>query len=291
MMAATGEGTEALARGTRGSLASDSTAAVVLGATRYRPSWARRSLPWATTIAIVLVMEVLCQAGVFPHAVPAPSAAIAAAWTLLPTPEFLASLGATLAQFIVGLAIGVAVGVAVGIVLGTVPMLYRLTHYTLDFLRYIPSVVYLPLLLLVMGARPEVAYVLAAIGSVWPMLFQTYYGVVGIPPILKDTARIFGLTTAQRLRYVTVQSVSPFIATGLRIAAAHALVVVVAVQIITTVVGLGRDIAAYSTNGVYPEMYALVAVVGIIGLLINWGLEAIERRQLHWHSSHREARP
>lgn len=266
----------------------DSTTTVVLRATRRRPSWARRSLPWATTVVILLLAELFCRAGTLPPALPAPSEVIAAAWRMIPTTEFLASLGATLAQFAIGLAIGVVVGVALGIVLGTVPVLYRLTHYTLDFLRYIPSVVYLPLLLLVMGARPGVAYALAAVGAVWPMLFQTYYGVVGVPAVLKDTARIFGLTTSQRLRHVTVQSVSPFVATGLRIAAAHALVVVVAVQIITTVVGLGRDISSYSTNGVYPEMYALVASVGIIGLLINGGLEALERRQLHWHSSYRE---
>jgi ABC-type nitrate/sulfonate/bicarbonate transport system permease component len=156
-------------------------------------------------------------------------------------------------------------------------------------MRFIPAVVYLPLLLLVMGARPGVAYILAAIGALWPMLFQTYYGVVGIPQILKDTGRVFGLTAGQRLRHVVMPSVSPFLATGLRIAAAHALVVVVAVEIITTVVGLGRDIAVFSSNGIYPGMYALVGVVGILGLLINWGLESLERRQLHWHSSYREA--
>lgn len=267
----------------------DSTTTVILSATRRRRPWQVRALPWVTTLGIIGLAEVLCRTGVFPPEISAPTVVLQAAWALLPTPEFLASLGATLEQFAVGLAIGVVVGVALGIALGTVPLLYRLTHYLLDFLRFIPAVVYLPLLLLVMGARPGVAYILAAVGAVWPMLFQTYYGVVGIAPILKDTGRVFGFTTAQQLRHIVVPSVSPFLATGLRIAAAHALVVVVAVEIITTVVGLGREISVFSSNGVYPEMYALVAVVGVLGLLVNWGLETWERRQLHWHSSHREA--
>lgn len=267
----------------------DDTATVITRATRRRkkPLWVR-ALPWATTIALIAFVELLSRLGVFPEEVPSFTSVVGAALEVIPTPEFLESLWATLEQFAVGLAIGVVIGVALGVALGTIPLLYQLLHYVLDFMRFIPAVVYLPLLLLVMGARPGVAYILAAVGAVWPMLFQTYYGVVGIPQILKDTGRVFGLTSAQRLRHVVIPSVSPFLATGLRIAAAHALVVVVAVEIITTVIGLGRDIAVYSSNGIYPEMYALVGVVGILGLLINWGLESLERWQLHWHSSYRE---
>lgn len=268
----------------------DSTSTVILRATRRRRKpLAIRALPWITTIAIIAVMEILSRTGVFPEEVPSFTSIVAAAWELVPTPEFLLSLGQTLSQFAIGLAIGVVIGVVLGVALGAIPLLYRLLHYLLDFLRFIPAVVYLPLLLLVMGARPGVAYILAAVGAVWPVLFQTYYGVVGIPQILKDTGRVFGLSTAQSLRHIVIPSVSPFLATGLRIASAHALVVVVAVQIITTVEGLGRDISAFSSNGVYPEMYALVGVVGVLGLLLNWGLETLERRQLHWHSSYREA--
>lgn len=271
-----------------GGLSGDDTATVIVRAARRRPLW-WRLLPWATTLGLIVLVEVLSRTGVFPEEVPSVTAIIQAAWQILPTPEFLSSLWNTLEQFLIGLAIGTVIGVALGVALGTMPLLYRLTHYLLDFLRFIPAVVYLPLLLLVMGARPGVAYILAAIGAVWPLLFQSYYGVVGIPQIQKDTGRVFGFTPLQRLRHIVIPSVSPFLATGLRIAAAHALVVVVAVEIITTVVGLGRDISGYSSNGVYPEMYALVVVVGILGLLINWGLESLERRQLHWHSSYREA--
>ncbi|MFW3168805.1 ABC transporter permease [Geodermatophilus sp. CPCC 206100] len=270
-----------------GSAAPAPTGSGTGGGGEARRRWLVRLLPWVTTAALLGVEEVLARTGVLPEEVPPFSEIVRAGWELVPTATFATSLGATVEQFAVGLLAGVAIGVALGVALGAIPLLYRLTHYVLDFLRFIPAVVYLPVLILVMGATPEMAYLLAAVGAVWPMLFQTYYGVAGIAPILGDTARVFGLKPHQRLLYIVLPAVSPFIATGLRIAASHVLVVVVAVEIITGVEGLGRDISVFATNGVYPEMYALVGMVGVIGVLVNVVLERVERRQLHWHSSHR----
>jgi len=261
-----------------------------LPAVRARRRPLLRALPWVTTLAILGLEELLSRTGALPEEVPAVTTVVGAAVALVPTPDFLLSLTATLQQFGIGLVVGALIGVALGVALGGIPLLYRLTHVVLDFLRFVPAVVYLPLLVLLMGATPQASLFLAALGTVWPMLFQTYYGVVGIPPILKDTGRVFGLRPHQRLTAIVLPAVLPFVATGLRIAASHALVVVVAVQIITAVPGLGRDIAVYASNGVYPEMYALVAVVGIIGVLLNLVLETLERRALHWHASQRETR-
>jgi ABC-type nitrate/sulfonate/bicarbonate transport system permease component len=247
-----------------------------------------RVLPWATTIAIIAMQDILARTGVLPSLIPPFTEVIAAGWQMLPTPEFLLGLVEVLQQFAIGLVIGIVAGVIAGVLLGAVPVVNHLVRYVLEFLRFTPAIVYIPILVLLMGARPQLSIVLAALGSLWPILYQTYYGVVGVPQILKDTGRVFGLTQGQRLRSVVLPSVSPMLATGIRIAASHALVVVVAVQIIASVEGLGRDIETYAANGVFPRMYALILVVGIIGFLLNWLLETIERRQLHWHASYRE---
>ncbi|UZX03112.1 ABC transporter permease subunit [Arthrobacter sp. CDRTa11] len=253
-----------------------------------RRSWLVRSLPWITTLAIITLQEILARTGVLPNVIPPFTETVAAGWMMLPTDVFLTGLGQMLQQFAISLALGIGAGVVLGILIGVAPVLNQLFRYVLEFLRFTPSVVYIPILLLLMGARPPVAITLAAIGSTWPVLYQTYYGVVGVSPILKDTGRVFGLSRAQQIRSITIPSVSPFLATGIRIAAAHALIIVVAVQIIAAVPGTGRDIQNYAENGVFPRMYALILVVGIIGLIINGLLELLERRQLHWHASYRE---
>jgi ABC-type nitrate/sulfonate/bicarbonate transport system permease component len=250
--------------------------------------WLIRLLPWVTTAALLAIEELLARTSVLPEQVPPVSKIAQALVKLVPTRAFLDSLVATLEQFVYGLLLGAVVGVVIGVAVGAIPLLYRLTHYVLDFLRFIPSVVYLPVLILVMGGTPRTSYLVAAAGAVWPMLYQTYYGIAGITPVLKDTGRVFGLKPHQRLLHIVLPTVSPFAATGLRIAASHALVVVVAVEIIAGVKGLGKDISVYATAGVYPQMYAVIVVVGVIGVLVNLLLQRLEGRLLHWHTSYRE---
>lgn len=252
-----------------------------------RPLW-RKLLPWVTTIALIALEELLARTGVLPPAVPPFSQILAALGQLMQTAAFWTSLGQAMFQFLVALAIAVVVGVTLGILLGILPILNLTIRYVLEFLRFTPAVVYIPILVLLIGARPQLAIILGGIGAMWPVMYQTFYGVIGVPPILLDTGRVFGLSAAQRLRNIVIPSVSPFLATGLRLAAGYALLVVIAVQIISAVEGTGRDLANYSTNGVFPQMYALILVIGLIGLTINSVLQFVERRQLHWHPSYRE---
>ncbi|MCI2417362.1 ABC transporter permease subunit [Saccharopolyspora sp. K220] len=250
--------------------------------------WLLRGLPWLTTIAVLALWELCARTGLFPPEVPAISSIGSAFGQLAPTAGFADALVTTLEQFAVGLTGGAVAGLALGVALGAVPLLHRLAHYLLDFLRFVPAVVYLPLLLLLLGAGPRVSTLLGMVGALWPMLFQTLYGVSGINDVLRDTARVFGLRPLQRLWHVVLPAVLPFVATGVRLAASHVLVVVVAVEIIASVRGIGADIAVYASNAVYPRMYALVFVVGVLGVLVNVGLLALERRVLRWHVAYRE---
>ena len=252
-----------------------------------RPLW-RLLLPWVTTIVLIALEELFARTGVLPAAVPPFTEIVAALVQLLQTAAFWTSLGQAMFQFLFALVIAIVVGVTLGILLGILPILNLTIRYVLEFLRFTPAVVYIPILVLLIGARPQLAIILGGIGAMWPVMYQTYYGVVGVPPILLDTGKVFGLTSAQRLRNIVIPSVSPFLATGLRLAAGYALLVVIAVQIISAVEGTGRDLATYSTNGVFPQMYALILVIGLIGLAINSALQFVERRQLHWHPSYRE---
>lgn len=263
---------------------------VVRPATASRASrWPAALLPWVTSLALLGLWELLARTGVLPDAVPPVTTIVRQLVELVPTAAFGDSIAATAEQFVLALLMGGAAGVVLGVLLGTLPIAYHLMHYSLDFLRFIPAIVYLPVLILVMGATPRMCYLLAALGAIWPLLFQTYYGVTGTSIILRDTGRVFGLRLHQRLLHIILPSVAPFIATGVRIAASHVLIVVVAVEIIASVDGLGNDIGTYATNGVYPQMYALVLVVGVLGVAVNYVLEWIERRQLHWHAAHRRA--
>ena len=70
------------------------------------------------------------------------------------------------------------------------PLVQRLLNVPLEFLRPIPAIVYLPLLILVLGSRPQTAILLASLGAFWPLLFQSIYGVRAIDQQAIETGKV-----------------------------------------------------------------------------------------------------
>ncbi len=244
-------------------------------------------LALGTTLALLVLWEVLARAGVLSSEIPPFTKVLDWLRGRVTTGAFWASVAQTMWHWAAGLCIGVVVGAAIGALTGAVPVLYRLLQLPLEFLRPIPSIVYLPILILVFGATSKTTIICTAVGATWPMLFQTFYGVRAVDPLTLDTGRMFGLAPRQRLVSIMFPSVVPFMATGLRISASLALIVAVSIELIGGVPGLGADLSIYSQYGFYPGMYGIILVAGLIGVAINLVLERAERRFLSWHVAHR----
>jgi ABC-type nitrate/sulfonate/bicarbonate transport system permease component len=90
-----------------------------------------------------------------------------------------------------------------------------------------------------------------------------------------------------RLRRIVLPSCAPYLATGLRISASVALILVVTGEYIVGVPGLGAEVLVAYSSGAFDRMYALIVVAGVLGLVVNLGFHAVERRVLAWHPSHR----
>ena len=253
---------------------------------RLRPP-ARLLIPVGTTVGLLALWELFARTGVLPDEVPPFTDIVSWLVGQLGDPAFWTSVRQTVWQWFAGLIIGGVVGIVLGVTLGAVPLVQRLLNVPLEFLRPIPAIVYLPLLILVLGSRPQTGILLASLGAFWPLLFQSIYGVRAIDQQAIETGKVFGLSKRQRLWYIMLPSLLPYLATGVRIASSLALIVAVSIELVGGVPGLGADMAAASQNGLYDAMYGLLLVSGILGLLLNAVLERTEKRLLRWHVSHR----
>lgn len=200
-------------------------------------------------------------------------------------PLFWSSLGETFRVAAIGLVISVVLGVAAGLLVGQSDLAYRSTRVLVEFLKPIPPIVILPLLVLVLGPTGDMGIFLVAFGGVFPLITQTAHGVHDVDPVAAETARSFRLTRWQRIRTLVAPTALPFVATGVRISASAALVIALVSEIIGGAPGLGKDLVLAQTTGDYPAIYALVVTFGVLGVLINAVLAAVERRALFWHSS------
>ena len=135
----------------------------------------------------------------------------------------------------------------------------------IEFLRPIPSVALIPLAVLIYGQGLESKVFLVAFASFWPLLIQTIYGVQDVDPVATDTARSFGLGRLERMWRITVPSAVPYIATGIRISSAVALILAVTAELVIGAAGLGREINVARSGGNLDAMYALIVATGLLG--------------------------
>jgi ABC-type nitrate/sulfonate/bicarbonate transport system permease component len=245
-------------------------------------------MPWLGVAGVLALFELLTRTDVISSRhFPPPTEMFSALADQAGTADFWTAVGNTLQGWALGLAVAVAIAVPVGIVIGSSAVVYRALRAVIEFLRPIPSVALIPLAVLIWGSGLESKVFLAGFAATWPLLMQTLYGVQDVDPVATETARSFGLSRPQRLVYVTLPSAVPYIATGVRISAAVALILAITAELVIGAPGLGAQINVARQSDNPDVMYALIAVTGLLGWGVNVLFTRLERRVLHWHPSQR----
>jgi len=218
---------------------------------------------------------------------PLMSTVLARASGLAGNTRFIADMGATLAGWALGLGITIVIGVPLGLLLGSVPVVRVATRAIVEFLRPIPSVALILPVELLLGPGLRTAATLIVYGGMWPILYNTMAGLDDVDPVAKDTLRAFGFGRLAVIRHVSLPSAAPFIATGIRIASAVALILDVGTGYLTGRIagpGIGAFIAdANSGSGNTPLVLGAVIWAGLLGVVLNLLLVWAERRLLPWH--------
>ncbi|MGC2131834.1 MAG: ABC transporter permease, partial [Xanthobacteraceae bacterium] len=258
--------------------------------TKVRAKLTARTFIWlqglSGLIGFAALLEIVPRIGIVsPDYLPPFSTIVVALFKEMKTATFWTALSDTLEAWAIGLVISVVAGVAIGIAIGSSRLLRRLTHSTIEFLRPIPSVALIPLAVLLFGSQIQSTLVLVVYASFWPVLIQVLYGVQDVDPVARETARSYGLGTWAQIRYVTWPTTLPYLMTGIRLAAAVALILAITSEVAIDTQGLGKEISDTESGGAVAIMYAYVIVAGIIGVIVNLGARALERRVLAWHPS------
>jgi len=249
----------------------------------------RQMLASAGGIALVLALwQAVATGPMAGGPLPPVSLVLAQLAGLLAGGTFWAALAETLLIALAGLAAAAAAGVVLGVLIGSFEPFRYATAAVLEFLKPIPPIVILPLVVLVLGPTTQMSWFLVFFGCVLPIIMQTVAGVHDADPVTLDTARSYGLGRVEILGRVTLPSAMPFIGTAMRVAAPAALVITVVAGLLGGGPGLGLSIYQAQAGGDYPTLYAYVVVLGVLGLAFQGASRLAEGRLLHWHASYRE---
>jgi len=242
-------------------------------------------------LAALALWELVARSGLLAQQdLPAATTVLDRTASLLTDGAFLGQVLATLQAWAAGLGLAVLVAVPAGVLLGSWPVAYEAARAVVELLRPIPAVALIPLAILVFGQDLQMKLVLVVYACSWPILFNTIYGVHDVDPVLKDTARSFGFGRLAVLARISLPSAAPFIATGVRIASAIALVVAISVEFIAgSADGLGTWILQVSSGPDGTELvYAGIVVAGLLGFVTNGLLGVAERHLVAWRAAREE---
>jgi ABC-type nitrate/sulfonate/bicarbonate transport system permease component len=246
--------------------------------------------PWLVAIAAAALVQLLVAGGAISEtAIPRPTAMISSFVDELGDGAFWTAVLRSMQSWAIGLLLAAVLAVPIGAAAGLSWFTARSLQFLVDFLRPIPPVALLPLLILLLGVTDSVKVALAALGAFFPLYFATLYGIQDLDPVTDETARSYRLGRRLRLQTIVLPGSMPYVATGFRVSATIALLLVIGTEMVIGVPGLGRSIVDAQLADNPPVMYARVLAAGLLGVLVMVVFRTAERRVLRWHPSQQGA--
>ena len=200
-----------------------------------------------------------------PHRLPPPAAVLDAGLQLASDGELWIHVGISAQRVALGFAIGAIAGLALGALVGLSRGANRLLGPTVGAFRAVPSLAWVPLLVLSLGINEDSKVALIAIGSLFPV-FTTVAGALRhVDPHLVEAGRAFGLSGVRLLSAVQLPAVVPSVVSGLRLALAQAWLFLVAAELIASSMGLGFLLIDSQNNGRVDRILLAIVLLAVLG--------------------------
>lgn len=217
--------------------------------------------------------------------VPPLSQVLQAWWALLTSGQLVVDAEASLVRSATGLGLAVVTAIPLGILIGWYRPLALLLNPLLELFRNTAPLALLPVFVLVLGLGETSKISLIFYACLWPILLNTISGVRTVDPLLIKSARSLGLPAPRLFQKVVLPAAVPTIFTGVRLAAAYSILILIAAELVGAKAGLGYLITNSQYNFSIPDMYAGIITISGIGLTVNLFLVAVERRFATWRTS------
>lgn len=220
--------------------------------------------------ALAVAWELLARAGWLPPSwLPAPSVIGQTLVGLAASGELWGHLGATLMRVAAGFALGAAVATALGVLGGASPSARALLDPSLQALRSIPSLAWIPLFLLWLGIQEASKVTLIAVGAFFPVYLNLLQGILQLDRRLVEVGEVYGYRGLRLVRHVLLPATLPAYLVGLRGGLGLAWMFVVAAELMGASRGLGFLMVDGQASSRADLILASVASFAALGKLTD----------------------
>ncbi|MGX5680392.1 ABC transporter permease [Schumannella luteola] len=253
-------------------------------ATNQRRRGDRTRRPWVIALGAVLPLAILgawqltaSMQWVPAYLLPSPASVWLAAVDLAQRGLLLSDIGISVQRVLIGFAVGAAVGLVLGSIVGLSRVASAFFAPTIGALRAVPSLAWVPLLVLYIGINEDSKVTLIAIGAMFPVYTTVAGALRHVDPHLVELGGAYGLGRFQLLRQVQLPAVVPSVVSGLRLALAQSWLFLVAAELIASSMGLGFRLLDSQQNGRIDRMFLVIILLGILGKTTDALIGVLER--------------
>jgi NitT/TauT family transport system permease protein len=249
----------------------------------WRPSSARASASLKRTLSLLgfVAMWELVSRMAWTISVPSPTVVVSA-FLSLDLASLALELFKSFYRVLAGFLLAAAVGIPLGIWIGSTWAGRTLVFPTLEVLRPVPPIAWIPLAILFFVEPQSMILFLTFLGALFPITYNTLAGISGINPSYTRSARSLGATGTRMFFHVTVPAMLPMIMSGLQIAIGTAWLMVVAGEMMASKGGIGAFTWESFQTSRYPLVFVGMAIIGLSGYATSAALKFVSARLVVW---------
>ncbi len=196
--------------------------------------------------------------------------------------NLVANLLVSLRRLAFGLVAGVLGGTLLGAAMGTSQTVDAVIAPSFYALAQIPTLAWLPLLMVVLGIGESLKVVLIFKAVLVPVAIHTQLGVRTVPPRLREMAAVLRLPHGQAVRLLIAPAALPPFLTGLRLGLAQGWLTLIAVELLASSEGIGYLMVWGRQMFQLDIVFVCIAVIGVVGFTMDCGIHALDRRVVRW---------
>jgi ABC-type nitrate/sulfonate/bicarbonate transport system permease component len=233
-----------------------------------------------TIVALVVLWEYLIRSGIMSFEyIPAPSQVVGGFIELIHSGELQRNLSHTVVAALLGWLCAGVVGILLGSLLGLSRPVWLYTMASVESLRALPIVAFVPVAVLLLGFTSRMEIVVAFYAALWPILINTYGGIRSVDRRLLEVGYVLDLRRREVMWKLRLPSATPFVMVGLRLGLSVSFILTLVAEMIGNPAGLGYALVQAGQALQPAQMFAYLVVIGLIGVVLN-GVLMISARLL-----------
>ena len=260
---------------------SESTGAAQQRTPLWSRTWAKVAGGFLLPVIIIAVWQFVTTTGIVPpYRLPTPWSVVEAGIELVERGELWTHIAISVQRVFIGFIVGSLIALAFAAIVGLSRLGGVLFAPTLVALRAVPSLAWVPLLILWLQVGEESKITLIAIGAFFPVYTTVADALRHVDPHLVEAGRTFGLRGWSLFRTVQLPAVIPSVVSGLRLALAQAWLFLVAAELLGASMGLGWMLNDSQQTGRVDRILLAIVLLALLGTITNAILVLFEKAVL-----------